>query len=78
MKLWAYLCKIFYVFLLIANEMFQKMLRLFTTAVEVCGGKVGYCSSHIECNRVRVGVCNWIDKRGVREKGGDKIAVQCG
>ena len=52
---WGYLCKIFYVLHPNANELFQKKLRLFPTAVEVCGGKVGYnCSSHSGCNRVRV------------------------
>ena len=44
-KVWAYLCKIFYVLHPNANEMFQKKLRLFPAAVEVCGDKVGYCSN---------------------------------
>ena len=59
MKFWAYLSKIFYVLHPNANEMFQKKLRLFPTAVEVCGGKVGYCWSRSGCNRVRVSVGDW-------------------
>ena len=55
-KFWAYFCKIFYVWHPNANEMFQKKLQLFPTAVEVCGGRVGYCSSYSRCNRVRVSV----------------------
>ena len=38
-KLWAYLCKIFYFLHPNANEMFQQKLRLFPMTVEVC--KVG-------------------------------------
>ena len=61
MKFEAYLCKIFYVLHLNAKEMFQNKLRLFPTAVEVCGGKVGYCSSG--CYRVRVGVGDWGERQ---------------
>ena len=49
-----------------ANEMFQKKLRLFPMAVEVCGGKVGYWLSHSgcnTCNRVRVGVGDWGERQ---------------
>ena len=62
-KFRPYLCKIFYVLHPNANEMFKKKLRLFPTAVEVWGGKVGYCSSHSGCNRVRVGVGDWGDRQ---------------
>ena len=63
MKFWAYLCKIFHVLHPNANEVFQKKLRLFPTAVEVCGGKVGYCSSHSGCNRVRMSVGDWSERQ---------------
>ena len=62
-KYWAYLCKILYFLNPNANEMFQKKLRLLSMAVEVLGGKVGYCSSHSGCNRVRVGVGDWGERQ---------------
>ena len=58
---WAYLCNIFLFLHLNAYEMFQK--KLFPRAVEICGGKVGYCSSHSRCNRFRVGVSDWGEKQ---------------
>ena len=63
MKFWVYLCKIFYFLHPNAKEMFQKKLKKFPTAVEVCGGKVGYCSSHSRCNKVRVGVGDWGERQ---------------
>ena len=54
-EVWAYLCRFFYVLHPNANEMFQKELKLFPTAVKVGRGRVGYCLSHSKFNRFRVG-----------------------
>ena len=51
-KFWAYICKIFYVLHPNANEMFLKKLRLFPTAVEVCGGKVGIVRATVDVTRL--------------------------
>jgi len=40
---------------------------LFPTPVEVGGGRVGYCLSHNECNRFRVGVRDWGERLLVRQ-----------
>ena len=50
-----------------------KRIKIVSYAVEVCGGKVEYCSGYRGCNRVRVASVNDRGERQLgKEKGGAK------